>query len=145
MVGLLAIGRTDGNPPLVTQNRIPIRNMLLQYNYVFDRAGGLAQLNNYTWPQWVSSIKPPQGDALAKGTYRPLLARSTSSTGRSERSLVGVPSEVKMFRSDLPSEPGKAPSLFSSFSPYPDDSSGVSAPPAATASSPLLAQAARRR
>ena len=38
----------------------------------------------------------------------------------------GVPSEVKVFRSDLPSEPGKAPSLFSSFSPYPDDSSGVS-------------------
>ena len=74
MVGLLAIGRTDGNLPLVTQNQIPIRNMLLQYNYVFDRAGGLAQLNNYTWPQRVSSIKPPQGDALAKGTYRPLLA-----------------------------------------------------------------------
>ena len=74
MVGLLAIGRTDGNLPLVTQNQIPIRNMVLQYNYVFDRAGGSAQLNNYTWPQWVSTIKPPQGDELAKGTYRPLLA-----------------------------------------------------------------------
>ena len=74
MVGLLAIGRTDGNLPLVTQNQIPVRNMLLQYNYVFDRAGGSAQLNNYTWPQWVNTIKPPQGDELAKGTYRPLLA-----------------------------------------------------------------------
>ena len=41
---------------------------------MFDRAGGSAQLNNYTWPQWVNTIKPPQGDALAKGTYRPLLA-----------------------------------------------------------------------
>ena len=40
MAGLLAIGRTDGNLPLVTQNQIPIRNMVLQYNYVFDRAGG---------------------------------------------------------------------------------------------------------
>ena len=48
--------------------------MLLQYNFVFDRAGGLAQINNYTWSQWVSTIKPPQGDELAKGTYRPLLA-----------------------------------------------------------------------
>jgi hypothetical protein len=38
----------------------------------------------------------------------------------------GVPSEVKVFHSDLPSEPGKAPSLFSTFSPYPDDRSGVS-------------------
>ena len=38
----------------------------------------------------------------------------------------GVPSEVKVFRSDLPSQSGKAPSLFSSFAPYPDDSSGVS-------------------
>ncbi len=73
LAGLLAIGRTDGNLPSVTANRIPIRNMVLQYNFVFDRAGGLAQLNNYTWPQWVSTIKPPQGDELAKGTYRPLL------------------------------------------------------------------------
>ena len=74
MAGLLAIGRTDGNLPLVTENRIPIRNMLLQYNAVFDRAGGLAQINNVTWPQWLSTIKPPEGDELAKGTYRPLLA-----------------------------------------------------------------------
>jgi FtsP/CotA-like multicopper oxidase with cupredoxin domain len=40
MVGLLAIGRTDGNLPLATQNQIPVRNMLLQYNYVFDRGVG---------------------------------------------------------------------------------------------------------
>ena len=74
LAGLLAIGRTDGNLPLVTQNSIPVRNMLLQYNFVFDRANGLAQLNNPNWPQFVSSITPPQGDELAKGTYRPLLA-----------------------------------------------------------------------
>ena len=74
LAGLLAIGRTDGNLPLVTQNSIPVRNMLLQYNFVFDRANGLAQLNNPNWPQYVSSITPPQGDELAKGTYRPLLA-----------------------------------------------------------------------
>ena len=74
MAGLLAIGRTDGNLPLVTQNQIPIRNMVLQYNYVFDRAGGSAQLNNYSWPQWVSTIKPPAPGELEKGTYRPLLA-----------------------------------------------------------------------
>ena len=73
LVGLLSIGRTDGNLPLVTQNNIPVRNMLLQYNFVFDRAHGLAQLNNPYWPQFVSSIAPPQGDELAKGTYRPLL------------------------------------------------------------------------
>jgi hypothetical protein len=48
--------------------------MLLQYNFVFDRANGLAQLNNPSWPQFVSSITPPQGGELAKGTYRPLLA-----------------------------------------------------------------------
>jgi len=46
LIGLLAIGRTDGNIPLVTDNKIPIRNMLLQYNYVFDRKGGLAELSN---------------------------------------------------------------------------------------------------
>ena len=74
MAGLLAIGRTDGNLPLVTQNQIPIRNMVLQYNYVFDRAGGSAQLNNYSWSQWVSTIKPPEPGELEKGTYRPLLA-----------------------------------------------------------------------
>jgi hypothetical protein len=27
--------------------------MALQYNFVFDHAGGLAELNNPTWPQWV--------------------------------------------------------------------------------------------
>jgi FtsP/CotA-like multicopper oxidase with cupredoxin domain len=73
MVGLLSIGRTDGNLPLVTEKNIPIRNMLLQYNYVHNRAGGLAQLNNPYWPQFVSTIVPPKGDELAKGTYRPLL------------------------------------------------------------------------
>jgi len=40
LAGLLAIGRTDGNLQLVTQHDIPIRNMVLQYNAVFDRAGG---------------------------------------------------------------------------------------------------------
>ena len=29
--------------------------MLLQYNYVFDRAAGNEQLNNYTWSQWVNT------------------------------------------------------------------------------------------
>src|SRR5947209_235114 len=74
LVGLLAIGRTDGNLPLVTENSIPIRNMALQYNFVFNRAGGSAQLNNLTWPQWVSTIAPPKPGELVNGTYRPLLA-----------------------------------------------------------------------
>jgi FtsP/CotA-like multicopper oxidase with cupredoxin domain len=73
LAGLLEIGRPDGNIPVVTQNQIPIRNMLLQYNYVFDRAAGLAQLNNPNWAQYVSTLKGPEGDALAKGTYRPKL------------------------------------------------------------------------
>lgn len=47
--------------------------MVLQYNHVFDRIGGLAQLNNVNWPQYVSTITPPKGDELANGTYRPLL------------------------------------------------------------------------
>jgi FtsP/CotA-like multicopper oxidase with cupredoxin domain len=74
LAGLLAIGRTDGNLPLVTENQIPIRNMLLQYNYIFDRQDGLAQLNNYTWSQWVNSTKPPEPGELARGAYRPVLA-----------------------------------------------------------------------
>lgn len=74
LAGLLAVGRTDGNLPLVTDKKIPIRNMALQYNYVFDRAGGSADLNNLMWPMWVSSIKPPGKGELAKGTYRPTFA-----------------------------------------------------------------------
>ena len=73
LAGLLAIGRTDGNLPLVTANHIPIRNMVLQYNDVFDRAGGLAQLNNLFWPQFVSTLTPPKESELANGTYRPLM------------------------------------------------------------------------
>ncbi len=54
IAGLLAIGRTDGNLPLVTQHDLPIRNMVLQYNAIFDRSGGQAQLTNPTWSEWVA-------------------------------------------------------------------------------------------
>ncbi|MEX3009857.1 multicopper oxidase domain-containing protein [Hoeflea sp. TYP-13] len=74
LAGMLQIGRLDGNIPLVAENDIPVRNMVLQYNYVFDRKGGLAELRNPNWPQYVSTLKPPKDDELAKGTYRPLLA-----------------------------------------------------------------------
>ncbi len=74
LAGLLAIGRTDGNLPIVTEKNIPIRKMALQYNYVFDRAGGSAYLNNLMWPMWVSSLTPPKEGELAKGTYRPSFA-----------------------------------------------------------------------
>lgn len=74
LAGLLAVGRTDGNLPVVTENKIPIRNMALQYNFVFDRAGGSADLNNLMWPMWVSSLIPPKPGELANGTYRPSFA-----------------------------------------------------------------------
>jgi FtsP/CotA-like multicopper oxidase with cupredoxin domain len=74
LAGLLAVGRTDGNLPLVTEKKIPIRNMALQYNYVFDRAGGSADLNNVMWSMWVSSLVPPKEGELEKGTYRPSFA-----------------------------------------------------------------------
>ena len=74
LAGLLEIGRPDGNLPLVTQNHIPVRDMAIQYNYVFDRNGKGHQLNNYSWPQFVSTLKPPEGSQLADGTYQPSLA-----------------------------------------------------------------------
>ena len=74
LAGLLEIGRPDGNLPLVTQNNIPVRDMAIQYNYVFDRNGKGHQLNNYSWPQCVSTLKPPEGSQLADGTYQPSLA-----------------------------------------------------------------------
>lgn len=74
LAGLLAIGRLDGNLPLVTQGDIPIRTMALQYNFVFDRNGPSPQFNNPYWPQFVSTLEPPAEGELAAGTYRPLLA-----------------------------------------------------------------------
>ena len=74
LAGLLEVGRPDGNLPLVTQNDIPIRNMALQYNFVFDRTGGSHQLNDPNWPQYVSTLTPPVGSQLADGTYSPSLA-----------------------------------------------------------------------
>ena len=74
LAGMLLVGRADSEIPLVTQNDIPIRTMLLQYNTVFDRMGGLAQMTNPNWPQWVSTLVPPKGNELANGTYRPSLA-----------------------------------------------------------------------
>jgi len=74
LAGILAVGRLDGNIPLVTEKKLPIRNMVLQYNFVFDRKGGGTALNNPNWSQYVSTLTPPKDDELAKGTYRPLLA-----------------------------------------------------------------------
>lgn len=74
LAGLLEIGRPDGDIPLVTRNDIPVRDMAIQFNYVFDRNGSGHQLNNYAWPQFVSTLKPPEGSELADGTYRPSLA-----------------------------------------------------------------------
>src|ERR1700729_4666487 len=74
LAGMLLVGRADSEIPLVTRNNIPIRTMMLQYNTVFDRIGGLAQMTNPNWPQWVSTLIPPKGDELANGTYRPSLA-----------------------------------------------------------------------
>ncbi|MEV0296164.1 multicopper oxidase domain-containing protein [Nocardia sp. NPDC050710] len=74
LAGLLEVGRPDGNLPLVTRNNIPIRTMALQYNFVFDRKGGAARLNDPNWPQYVSTLEPPEGSQLADGTYRPSLA-----------------------------------------------------------------------
>lgn len=74
MAGLIEIGRVDGNLPVVTAKHIPVRNFILQYNAIFDRAQGLAQFNNLNWSQFVSSLKPPSGNELADGTYQPSLA-----------------------------------------------------------------------
>lgn len=74
LAGMLLVGRADSEIPLVTEKHIPIRTMLLQYNTVFDRQDGLSQMTNPNWPQWVSTLIKPQGDQLAAGTYRPLLA-----------------------------------------------------------------------
>lgn len=60
LAGLLEIGRPDGNLPLVTEHDIPIRDMALQYNFVFDRKGGGHQLNDPNWPQYVSTLTPPK-------------------------------------------------------------------------------------
>jgi FtsP/CotA-like multicopper oxidase with cupredoxin domain len=73
LAGLLEIGRTDGNIPVVSQRKIPVRNMILQYNAVFDRKDGLSQLNNVNWQQYVSTLAPPTGTQLPDGTYRPQL------------------------------------------------------------------------
>ncbi len=71
LAGLLSVGRPDGHLPVVTDKNIPVRKMALQYNYVFDRAGGSADLNNLMWAMWVNSAIPPKAGELANGTYRP--------------------------------------------------------------------------
>lgn len=74
LAGLLEIGRPDGNLPAVTADDVPVRDMALQYNFVFDRRGGGHELNNPFWPQFVSTLTPPAGNQLADGSYRPSLA-----------------------------------------------------------------------
>jgi len=73
LAGLLVIGRADGNLPLVTEHAIPVRTMAIQYNYVFDRKGGRTTVNNPYWSQFVSTLREPSAEDLAKGTYEPKL------------------------------------------------------------------------
>ena len=114
LAGLLEIGRSDGNLPLVTQNNIPIRNMALQYNFVFDRTGSGHQLNDPNWPQYVSTLTPADGSQLADGTYSPSLApvnfAETSSRRRVHDQLVrraavtGQPPRTEPVHPDQPAE-----------------------------------------
>ena len=57
LAGLLAIGRTDGNLPLVTPaSTFPSGTWCCSTTRCSIGQGGLAQLNNPNWPQWVSTI-----------------------------------------------------------------------------------------
>ena len=47
-----------------------------------------------------------------------------------------MPSEVRVFGTELPAASGTAPALFSTFNPYPGDSSGVTSPRASSISPP---------
>lgn len=73
LAGMLVIGQADGAIPAVVTNKLPVRTMALQYNYVFDRAGGQTVLNNPFWPAMVSTLKPASKSSLADGTYEPKL------------------------------------------------------------------------
>ena len=57
---------------MVTKNNIPIRNMAVQYNFVFDRRNDGHQLNNPYWEQWVQHAQAAGGQQ----------ARPTARTGR---------------------------------------------------------------
>lgn len=97
LAGLLEIGRPDGNLPLVTQNDVPIRDMALQYNFVFDRKGNGHQLNDPNWPQFVSTLTPPEGTQLADGTYEPSLApvNFSETTEAPSTSPTGIPGRCR--------------------------------------------------
>ncbi len=71
LAGMIVIGRADGNIPAVAQHKLPVRTMALQYNYVFERAAGLATLNYPWWPAMLSTLKPPTPGSLADGSYEP--------------------------------------------------------------------------
>lgn len=73
LAGLLEIGDPSGGIPLVEEHDLPVRTMALQYNYVFDRAGGSEKLNDANWPQYMSTLKEPGPSELADGSYEPRL------------------------------------------------------------------------
>ena len=94
-------------------------------------------------PEVVAYSGMPRGD---KGPFKAELARfeafastarggvtvaSSQIDGSTADNIIvgsgpGIPSEVRVYRSELPAALGTAPELFSTFSPYADDQSGVS-------------------
>ena len=76
LVGLLVIGRTDGNLPLVTE-----KNISRSGTWCFSTTSSSTvpaawrRLNNLTWPQWVSIDNAAEGGRTGEAArYRPLLA-----------------------------------------------------------------------
>jgi len=74
LAGLLTVGRAGGAIPKVDENDLPVRTMALQHNLVPNRQGGQSQMSYPAWTQMLNTDVPPEGDQLAEGTYRPLLA-----------------------------------------------------------------------
>jgi hypothetical protein len=73
--GCSEIGRPDGNLPLVTQNKIPVRGHgdSVQLRVRPKRQGSSAE--QQSWAQWVSTLKPPRATPPADGTYSPAWPR----------------------------------------------------------------------
>ena len=66
LAGLLEIGCPDGNLPAVTADDVPVRDMALQYNFVFDRRA--AAMSSTTRSGRSSSAPDPRRPATSSRT-----------------------------------------------------------------------------
>jgi FtsP/CotA-like multicopper oxidase with cupredoxin domain len=97
LVGMLSIGRPDGDIPKVTANNLTTQVMSIQYSYVPNRSGGQRELQYLSWPGLLNgnwSAATPE--SLANGQFKPYYVPSNFAQSKKGTKIIATPGSSSM-------------------------------------------------